>query len=280
MTEPRVSIVIPVFDSGALLRDTLASVARQTLRSYEIVLVDDGSTDPRTIALCDEAAREPGVHLIRTMNQGPAHARNTGIAAGRAPYVLPLDSDDWLAPTFLERTVALLDTDPAIDVVYTWVALVGRHHGTWETGPFAIPDMLSRCTIHVCSLYRRRVWELAGGYDAQFVHSCEDWDFWLSALEHGVAGRGIPEVLAYYRRTATSREIGSRAPGISTTLMRNLVRKHRALFETHVDEAFAAIYERLAAAGVTLERIYHHPVMRTYVWLVQHLRRRPGRERR
>lgn len=277
MSAPRVSIVVPVYDSGAYLRDALDSVARQTLRDHETILVDDGSTDPATIALCDAAARTPGVRLIRTANRGPAHARNTGIAAARTPYVLPLDSDDWLAPTFLERTAALLDGDAAVDVAFTWVALVGRHHGTWETGPFAVPEMLSRCTVHVASLYRRRVWELAGGYDPRFVQSCEDWDFWLSALEHGVAGRGIPEVLAYYRRTPASREIGSRAPGISTTLMRDLVAKHRALYVAHVDEAFAAIYERLAAAGVSLERIYHHPVMRAYVWVAQRLRRRrPG----
>jgi glycosyltransferase involved in cell wall biosynthesis len=279
MSAPRVSIVVPVYDSGAYLRDALASVARQTFTKHETILVDDGSTDPRTIAACDEAARAPAVRLIRTANRGPALARNTGVEAARAPYVLPLDSDDWLAPTFLARTVAVLDADPAVDVVHTWMALVGRHHGVWETGPFALPDMLSRCTIHVSALYRRRVWELAGGYDPRFVESCEDWDFWLSALERGARGHAVPEVLAYYRRTPSSREIGSRAAGISTRLMRDLVAKHRALYAAHVDEAFPAIYERLAAAGVTLERIYHHPVMRAYVWVAQRLWRRPGRAR-
>ena len=275
MSTPRVSIVMPVFNSGAYLGDALASIARQTFRDYELVVVDDGSTDARTIALCDAAAKEPGVRLIRTLNRGPALARNTGIVAARAPYILPVDSDDTLAPAFLARTVAVLDAEPSVDVAYTWVALVGRHHGIWETGPLAIPDMLSRCTIHVTALYRRRVWELAGGYDPRFVESCEDWDFWLSALEHGVTGRGIPEVLAYYRRTPASRELGSRAPGTSLRLMRSLVEKHRTLFAAHVDEAFPAIYERLAAAGMTLERIYHHPVMRAYVWIAQRTWRRP-----
>lgn len=274
MTAPRVSIVIPVFDSGAYLGDALASVARQTFREHEVILVDDGSTDARTIALCDDAGRRPGIRLIRTPNGGPARARNAGIEAAHGAYVLPLDSDDTLAPTFLARTVAVLDAEPAIDVAYTWVALVGRHHGVWETGPFALPEMLSRCRVHVSSLYRRGVWELAGGYDPRFVESCEDWDFWLSALERGATGRGIPEVLAYYRRTTASRELDSRTPGTSTRLMRSLVEKHRALYAAHVDEAFPAMYERLAAAGVTLERIYHHPVMRAYTWLVQRTRRR------
>src|SRR5438552_3787137 len=157
MSAPCVSIVIPVFDSGAYLSDALASVARQTFRDYEVILVDDGSTDARTVALCDQSAREPKVRLLRTPNRGPALARNTGIEASRAPYVLPLDSDDSLAPAFLARTVAVLEGEPSVDVVHTWVALTGRHHGVWETGPFAIPDMLSRCTIHTASLFRRRV---------------------------------------------------------------------------------------------------------------------------
>jgi glycosyltransferase involved in cell wall biosynthesis len=273
MTTPRVSIVIPVYNSGPYLSETLASVTRQTFRDHETVLVDDGSTDARTIAICDAAAREENVRLVRTKNRGPAHARNTGVEASRAPYVLPLDSDDWLAPAFLERTVTVLDAEPAVDVVHTWVALVGRHHGVWETGPFALPDMLSRCTIHVSSLYRRRVWELAGGYDARFVESCEDWDFWLSAIERGVTGRCVPEVLAYYRRTPASREIGSRAPGTSTRLMRDLVAKHRDLYVARLEDALGGMYERLAASGLTLERIYDHPVMRAYVRVKMLLRR-------
>jgi glycosyltransferase involved in cell wall biosynthesis len=267
MSTPRVSIVIPVYNSAAYLPDALDSVTRQTLHEHETIIVDDGSTDAHTIALCDAAATKPGVRLVRTTNRGPAHARNTGIEAAIAPYVLPLDSDDWLAPTCLERTVALLDADPSLDVAFTRVGLVGRHHGVWETGPLALPELLSRCTIHVSSLYRRTLWERVGGYDARFVESCEDWDFWLSAVERGATGRRVDEVLVYYRRTGTSRELGSRAPGTSTRLMRSLVAKHRDTYVAHLEDALGGMYERLAASGLTLERIYHHPVMRAYVRL-------------
>jgi glycosyltransferase involved in cell wall biosynthesis len=262
MSTPRVSIVIPVFDSGAYLEDALVSVARQTFRNYEVIIVDDGSTDARTIARCDAAAKEPGVRLLRTPNRGPALARNAGIDAALAPYILPLDSDDTLAPAFLARTVAVLDADPSVDVVHTWIARTGRHHGTWETGPFAIPDMLSRCTIHVASLYRRRVWELAGGYDPRFVESCEDWDFWLGAAARGWQGRCVPEILAYYRRNLAGREAGARGPGVSTRLMRMLVAKHRHLYDANLEDVLASMYEQRAALSVSLERFYRNPVFR------------------
>jgi len=139
-----------------------------------------------------------------------------------------------------------------------------------------VTDILSRCTIHVTSLYRRKIWEDVGGYDPRFVESCEDWDFWLGAAKRGWTGRCVPEVLVYYRRSPTSRERGSRAPGVSTRLMRSLVAKHRDLYVANLEDAMAGMYERLAAAGLTLERIYDHPAMRVYVRLRNLLGRRPA----
>ena len=240
MSEPRVSVVIPVFNAGDYLAQALRSVARQTYRDFEVVVVDDGSTDPRTLAILEAAAREPGVSVHRTPNGGPSRARNLGVERARGAYVLPLDADDYLAPAFLAKTVPLLDADPALGVVYTWVGLVGGHHGVWRTGGFSVTDLLSRCTIHVSSLYRRKLWEDVGGYDPRFVESCEDWDFWLGAAQRGWTGRCVPEVLVYYRRSPTSRERGSRAPGVSTRLMRSLVGKHRELYVANLEDALGA----------------------------------------
>lgn len=276
MSAPRVSVVIPVFNAGAYLGEALRSLARQLYRDFEVVVVDDGSTDAATVALLDQAAREPQVTVVRTPNQGPARARNTAVARARGTYILPLDADDYLAPPFLERTVPVLDAEPGLGVAYTWVGLVGRHHGVWRTGGFTLPELLSRCTVHVSSLYRRTVWEAVGGYDPRFVESCEDWDFWLGAAARGITGRCVPEVLVHYRRTPTSRELHSRAPGTSARLMRSLVEKHRDLYTAHVEEAMAGMYERLAVSGLTLERIYDHPAVRAGLKLRSLL----GRERR
>jgi glycosyltransferase involved in cell wall biosynthesis len=264
---PRVSIVMPVFNAGRWLGQALASVAAQTYRDFELVLVDDGSTDARTIALLDEAARRPSVALHRTANRGPSHARNLAIERAHADLILPLDADDWLAPTFLEKTVPLLDAAPALGVAYTWVGLVGAHHGIWKTGDFTVQALLTRCTIHVASLFRRRLWADAGGYDPRFVESCEDWDLWLGAAARGWRGRCVPEVLVYYRRSATSRERHSRTPGISTRLMRTLVEKHRPLYEAHLEDAMAGMYEERAKVSLIVERIYDHPAVRALVRL-------------
>ncbi|MFN8542821.1 MAG: glycosyltransferase family A protein [Candidatus Binatia bacterium] len=277
MSTPRVSIIVPVYNAGVFLEQALASARAQTFRDREVVVVDDGSTDPATLAILARWAREPGFTVHHVPNGGPSRARNLAIERSRGALVLPLDADDWLDPRFLEKTVPLLDGGPPAGVAYTWVGLVGAHHGTWETGGFSVRELLARCTIHVCSLYRREVWEQAGGYDPAFVESCEDWDFWLSAVERGWEGRGVPEVLVYYRRTAQSRELTSRTEATSRRLMGGLVRKHRALYEAHLEDAMAGMYARLQAAGVALERIYDHPVMRLAVKIRGLLRtRRPA----
>jgi glycosyltransferase involved in cell wall biosynthesis len=259
---PRVSVVLPVLNAGDYLAQALASVAAQTFPDLELIVVDDGSTDPRTHAILADAERRPGVHVHRTENRGPAAARNLAIERARGAYILPLDADDYLAPTFLEKTVPVLDADPALGVAYTWVGLVGGHHGVWRTGEFTLDALLTRCTVHVASLFRRQLWADVGGYDSRFVESCEDWDLWLGAAARGWKGRCVPEVLVYYRRSDTSREKHSRAPGVSTRLMRTLVTKHRALYEAHLEEAFASMYEQRAAVSRSLERIYDHPAVR------------------
>jgi len=273
---PRVSVIMPVFDAGPFVTEALDSVAAQTYRDFEVVIVDDGSTESRTLAALDRVRSRPGVTVLRTENHGPAAARNLAIERARGSYVLPLDADDYLAPAFLARTVPVLDADPGVGVVYTWVGLVGSHHGVWRTGGFTLHELLTRCTIHVASLYRREIWTDVGGYDGRFVESCEDWDFWLGAAARGWTGHGVPEVLAYYRRTPASRELNARAPGVSARLMRSMVEKHRGLYEANLEEALAGMYERMSSAGIMLERIYDHPAVRALLRLRALVRRAPA----
>jgi glycosyltransferase involved in cell wall biosynthesis len=266
---PRVSVIMPVYNAGGYLRRALDSVASQTYGAWELVLVDDGSTDRRTRALVDRAAERPGVRCFRIERQGPSAARNHAIEQARGMYIAPLDADDYFAESFLEETVRVLDEHPDVGIVYTWIGFVGGHTGTWRTGRFSIPELLSYCSMHVTGLYRREVWVDVGGYDPQFVESCEDWDFWLGAASRGWKGHCIPKVLSYYRRTRRSRAIAATDRAVSARLMRRLVTKHRALYERHLDEALAGLYEEYTSMCLALERVYRHPAVSVGVRLRQ-----------
>lgn len=262
MTEPIVSVVTPVFNAGAALEQALASVTGQSFPDWEHVVVDDGSTDGVTRRILDAAPSHPRVVVVRSENRGPAAARNLAVARARGRYLLALDADDYLAPSFLARTVPLLEHDGAVGVVHTWVRLVGGHVGTWKTGPFALPALLARCTLHVSSLVRRDLWEAAGGLDPSFTETGEDWDFWIRLAARGVVAREVPEVLASYRRTRGSREDTARGTGGTGAVMQRLLAKHHDLYAAHAPEVIALLFEEVTTLGRSLQRIYHNPLVR------------------
>jgi glycosyltransferase involved in cell wall biosynthesis len=263
MTAPRVSVITPVFDTGAAaLEQMLASVAAQSFDDWEHVLVDDGSTDAQTRRILDGAASRPKTTVVRTENRGPAAARNHAIAQARGRYILPLDADDWLHATFLARTVPLLDAEPGVGIVHTWVGLAGGHVGVWKTGPATIPALLARCTLHVTSLFRRELCDPADGFDPSFVETGEDWDFWIRLAARGVEARCVAEVLAYYRRTPGSRDDAARAPARADAVMRRLLAKHAALYAAHAPDVIAALFLEVTQLGKSLQRMYANPLVR------------------
>jgi glycosyltransferase involved in cell wall biosynthesis len=119
---PKVSVVIPLYQSEKYISETIRSVQAQTFTDFEILVVDDGSTD-RGSALA-EAAAEPRLRVIHQQNRGLAGARNSGIREARGEYVAFLDADDLWLPTKLQRHVEQLDSDPAVGVSFSASALM------------------------------------------------------------------------------------------------------------------------------------------------------------
>src|SRR5262249_35924958 len=131
---PSVAVIIPSFELGALLDETIASVRAQTRLPEEIIVVDDGSKSAATIAALERAERT-GVRVLRQRNQGLGAARNAGFRAARSDLVVPLDADDLLAPTFLARTVGAWLRAGERTIVTTLVSWFGadaaRPEGAW-----------------------------------------------------------------------------------------------------------------------------------------------------
>ena len=161
--QPLVTVVIPCFNHGQYLDEAVGSVLAQTLDDVEIVVVDDGSTDPLTCELLADYSR-PKTRVMRQRNQGLGASRNNGIRATSAPYICCLDADDRIRPRYLERTVEILDQRPDVGIAATHVQGFGARELVWETGPCRLPEMLFGNTIVPSSLFRREGWERAGGY--------------------------------------------------------------------------------------------------------------------
>lgn len=225
--QPDVTVVVPCFNQGAFVEDAVVSVFQQTYASWEVVVVDDGSTDPDTQAVL-AGLDYPRVRLIRQENQGLSGARNIGIGEARGRYVVPLDADDELAPAFLETLVAALETNPEAGYAHCYAELFGDVEAIWMPRPFNPYQELLSNSVVGCVVLRRDAWEQVGGYDETLLEGNEDWDLWLRLLEHGWGQVMVPEALFRYRKHGVSMSVETEA-GYETARMA-VARRHRTLY--------------------------------------------------
>ncbi|NVJ15258.1 glycosyltransferase [Myxococcus sp. AM010] len=199
---PYVSILVPYYNMGRYLPETLRSIRAQTFTDYEIILVDDGSTGSESRDVL-ETLHAPDLHILRKPNGGLSSARNVGLRAARGRYVLPLDPDDLIQPTFLEKAVAVMDSTPGLayvtSLVSYFVETPDQPVGGWipwgtERDALLAENVASTCT----ALMERQRIEEVGGYD-EWLTAYEDWDVFCSLAERGLVGSVIPEPLFHYR---------------------------------------------------------------------------------
>jgi glycosyltransferase involved in cell wall biosynthesis len=229
MTIPyRVSVVIPCFNHGEFLHESVRSVTAIKRDDFELIVVDDGSTDEQTRKEMDALSAQ-GIKVIRQENKGLAGARNAGIAISKGEYILPLDADNRLHSGYIEHGVRILDSNPHVGVVYGDAEFIGMGTGRWKVGSFDRNLLLKWNYIDACAVYRRSVWEQNHGYDGTMpVQGLEDWDFWLGALEHGWEFAYVPEVLFDYRRAEQS--MVTRARGFMPQVEAFVATKHGLLY--------------------------------------------------
>jgi glycosyltransferase involved in cell wall biosynthesis len=184
MTEPRVTVIIPIFNREHLLERSLGSVLSQTVRDIEVLVVDDHSDTPLDAAI--EGFADPRVTLLRLpARSGVSLARNAGIKRARAPFIAFLDSDDaWLAQK-LAAQLAFLDAHPAIPLVHTeeiWirggVRVNPKRYHQKSGGRIFVPS-LRRCLISPsAAMLRKQAFSDFGAFDPA-LPVCEDYDLWL-----------------------------------------------------------------------------------------------------
>jgi glycosyltransferase involved in cell wall biosynthesis len=248
---PRVTLVIPCYDLGQFLDEAVDSALGQTYADYEILIVDDGSTDPATVRLLDDY-RRPRARVLRTEHRGVVAARNLAIAEARGEYLSFFDADDKLHPEFLARTTDALDRDPSLAFASCWVRLFGDEDWEWRPERCDLPTLLHDCSVATGALVRREAVRAVGGFDPQMELGHEDWDLWITLAERGYAGTILPEVLFYYRRRAGSRSTVADRSGAYLELFRERLAKHAASYRANL---FAVAWQKQAVIAHQLRAI-------------------------
>jgi len=202
----RVSIIIPCHNDGKYLAEALASAQAQTCPGLEIIIVDDHSTDPSTCALLQELAQQGHTVLsVPDGKRGVAAARNHGIAAAKGAFILPLDADDRIEPTYAEKALQHLQGNPSVGICYCKARLFGLKQGPWLLPQYTWENILAGNMIFATAMFRKKDWEALGGYDESLLSGFEDYAFWLRLIALGREVVQIDEELFRYRVKSGSR---------------------------------------------------------------------------
>jgi len=214
------SIVIPCFNHGKFLLEAIASVEACQDNFSEIIIINDGSTDPLTLQVIN-SLKQKGYFVIEQENKGIAKARNIGIKAAQGKYILPLDSDNKIRKEMIIKGVEILEKKPEVGVVYGdirffsdngkvstfgipkgygFAEYINEQEWIWRLPDFHLYLMVIRCYLDACAVFRKSAWQECGGYDAKIpVNGFEDWELWLNMAQRGWKFYHVPEVLHDYR---------------------------------------------------------------------------------
>jgi glycosyltransferase involved in cell wall biosynthesis len=198
-----VSVIIPCYNQAHFLPEAVASVMAQTYSNWECIIVNDGSTDDTGIVAKELCAKDARIKYIFKNNGGLSAARNTGIENATGKYILPLDADDLIMPTYLQVTFDAIESDYNIRLIYTGTQLFGTETGV-RNEPFDLSKFMLTNLIPCTALYYRADWEKVKGYNEAMKLGYEDWDFWMMLFENAVQVKKIEALLFKYRRTGVS----------------------------------------------------------------------------
>lgn len=196
----KVSIIIPCYNKEKYVKEAVESAINQTYKNIEIVCIDDASTDNSRVILKEITEKYNNLVLIEEdKNIGVCRARNKAIEISSGEYILPLDADDTIEPTYVEKAIDIFNKNPNIDVIYSRV----RHLITKKEmcKPCDTNNLLLGNYITCSSVFKKSDFQKFGGYDIAFNEiGCEDWDLYLKFFENNLKFYQIDEILFNYRQ--------------------------------------------------------------------------------
>lgn len=208
--KPAISAVLPVYNGEAYVREAVESILAQTFTDFELIIINDGSTDGSGAVLRELAARDPRIVLVERANGGLVSALNEGIERARADLIARMDADDVAMPNRFALQHARMEAEPELGVpklgvLGSFIRIMDKAGRTIRLGdyPVSVAEaarfMEHGCPVaHPTVMMRREAVLKAGGYRKLFSH-CEDYDLWLRISELGYGIANLPQPLLNYR---------------------------------------------------------------------------------
>lgn len=245
------SVVITYFNSGRFLDEVLKNLSNVSLPDFEIIIIDDGSTEEESIIALNKLEGERDIRVVRQNNRGLAAARNRGANEAKGKYLAFLDADDLVEPSYFSKAIAVLDRYPNVHYVGAWTRYFEGSNKIWPTFNPEPPIILYHNTINSSSLvFRKESFLKVGGNDQNMVFKgLEDYDMIIKMAEANMPGVSLPEPLFNYRVRKDSMVRGITAYQ-KKMIAENMRFSHASLFER-----FSVLVNNLVAMNGTTKDI-------------------------
>jgi len=222
-----ISVIIPAYNYGNFIGECLDSVLSQTFKNWECIVVDNGSTDSTSSIVKNYVNKDSRIKYHYTDQKGVSLARNLGVELSEGSYILPLDADDKIAESFLEKAIEIMNKNPQLSLIYCDAVLFGNVNKKWILPTFDFKNMLIENSIFCSALIKKNEFLAVHGYNVNMVEGFEDWDFWIRYLNNNKKVYKINEPLFYYRIKQNSRN--------SVLDSEKQLRLRNQIFLNHVD---------------------------------------------
>ena len=231
------SVVIPYYNLGKTLPETIDSIKETEYKKYEIVIVNDGSTDQESIDVLKQYENDEKIRIINIKNKGLANARNVGAEAAKGEFVAFIDADDKIDKTFYTKAINILHQYDNVSYVYSWVQYFEGSTAVWPTFNIHIPYLLCANMLAAYSVIRKNDFLNFGKNRIKMEYGMEDYDGWVSLAEHGCLGVSIPEKLNLYRvrKDSMSRQFNKKMRIYLYQISRD---GHEKIFEKYSKEIY------------------------------------------
>lgn len=249
-----VSVIVPVYNTQQYLVECISSILASDYQAFEVIIMDDGSTDHSLEIARKFEQKDPRVKVFSQNNAGASAARNHAIRMAQGTYILPVDADNYITPNYIREAAAYLDAHPEVKVVSCEVEYCGDKSGPMHFAPFSLPMLARKNMIDNCAMYRKKDWEACGGY-VEHIKGREDWVFWIAMFKTGGEFYRLPILGFHYRVHANSKRKATKK------LKRSLVNNLNALYPEFFEATLQGPLHYHRSWSIWLNRCYHllHP---------------------